>query len=107
MHKIGRFIVYDAISVITQNVFYGFARPSESGERGGGSSPPYFGRIRSKSFSLKKALDWYSPTGFFDLPTALFCSNSSRYLLNLLPEKREDKKGLKLVCTFKQKIAVG
>ena len=55
----------------------------------------------SKHISLKKALDYNSPPRFSDLPTALFCSNSSRYLLNLLPEKREDKKGLKLVCTFK------
>ena len=42
VHKIGRFIVYDAISVITQNVFYGFARPSELGERVEGIVSPIF-----------------------------------------------------------------
>jgi hypothetical protein len=50
---------------------------------------------------VRKGLGLLFTPGFSDLPMALFCSNSSRYLSNLLPEKREDKKGLKLVCTFK------
>jgi hypothetical protein len=94
VHKIGRFIVYDAISVITQNVFNGFAGPLED-QRGG--IPPHV----LAGIEVRKGLGLLFTPGFSDLPMALFCSNSSRYLSNLLPEKREDKKGLKLVCTFK------
>ena len=55
MHKIGRFIVYDAISVITQKVFYVFAGPSEL--RGAGELPsPIFWQEYKQILLFKKAL---------------------------------------------------